>query len=96
MYKYIWDRAKKIIREEKAQFRILLLGVAYKSGLSDTRETPAKSLYSYLIELGHEVAWIDPLVKSWEGIPHASDVKNFDVAILTINQAGLPIDQLLN
>jgi len=45
---------------------ILLLGVAYKSNVSDTRESPALDLYLLLSEQGAKVAFHDPWVKSIE------------------------------
>ena len=95
MHKYVADRALKLIKSNKQKARILLLGVAYKVGVSDTRETPVSYLRSHLIHLGHIVEWIDPLVPIWEGTSPTIDLKGFDVAILAVNQPGLPITDLL-
>lgn len=46
--------------------RVLILGVAYKSNTSDTRESPASTLYTNLLRKGCQVAWYDPHVKEWE------------------------------
>jgi UDP-N-acetyl-D-glucosamine dehydrogenase len=42
--------------------RILVLGVAYKAGVPDTRESPALPILEELAELGGEVAYHDPHV----------------------------------
>jgi len=42
--------------------RILLLGVSYKTGIGDTRESPALKIVDRLRELGGEVAYHDPHV----------------------------------
>jgi UDP-N-acetyl-D-glucosamine dehydrogenase len=42
--------------------RILLLGLAYKPGVPDTRESPAIEIFRLLDERGAEVAYHDPLV----------------------------------
>ncbi len=42
--------------------RILLLGVSYKAGIGDTRESPALKIIDLLRELGGEVAYHDPHV----------------------------------
>jgi UDP-N-acetyl-D-glucosamine dehydrogenase len=94
MHKYVADRALKLIKSNKQKARILLLGVAYKAGVSDTRETPVSYLRAHLIHLGHEVEWIDPLVSTWEGRNPTSDLSGFDVAILAVNQPELPIGEL--
>jgi UDP-N-acetyl-D-glucosamine dehydrogenase len=47
--------------------RILLLGVAYKPGIPDTRESPALPLMELLRDLGGDVAYHDPHVARWSG-----------------------------
>jgi UDP-N-acetyl-D-glucosamine dehydrogenase len=42
--------------------RVLILGVAYKAGVGDTRESPALKIIDRLRELGAEVAYHDPHV----------------------------------
>jgi UDP-N-acetyl-D-glucosamine dehydrogenase len=42
--------------------RILLLGVSYKAGIGDTRESPALKIVDLLRELGGEVSYHDPHV----------------------------------
>jgi UDP-N-acetyl-D-glucosamine dehydrogenase len=44
--------------------RILALGVAYKRGVGDTRESPALEILARLREKGAEVAYADPYVPS--------------------------------
>ena len=94
MHKYVADRALKLISAKKVKARVLLLGVAYKSGISDVRETPVAHLREHLIQLGHVVEWIDPLVSSWENSNPTNEFTGFDVAILAVNQTGLPIAKL--
>ena len=94
MHKYVADRALKLNKSKSQKSRILLLGVAYKAGVSDVRETPVSDLRQHLIHLGHEVEWLDPLVSTWENTNPTNDFKGFDVAILAVNQAGLPIGGL--
>jgi UDP-N-acetyl-D-glucosamine dehydrogenase len=42
--------------------RIIILGVAYKKDVSDTRESPAFELISELEEMGADVRWFDDLI----------------------------------
>ena len=44
--------------------RIQIAGVAYKSNVSDIRESPSLVLINELEQLGAEVSWFDPLVGS--------------------------------
>ncbi|NNC74542.1 MAG: nucleotide sugar dehydrogenase, partial [Acidimicrobiia bacterium] len=46
--------------------RIVVLGVAYKGGVSDTRESPSLHILERLLELGAEVAYVDPHVDKVE------------------------------
>jgi UDP-N-acetyl-D-glucosamine dehydrogenase len=48
--------------------RILLLGVAYKAGIPDTRESPALAILEILRGLGGEVRYHDPHVPSVAGL----------------------------
>jgi UDP-N-acetyl-D-glucosamine dehydrogenase len=94
MHKYVANRALKLAASNTQKVRILLLGVAYKAGVSDIRETPVSYLRQHLTELGHLVEWIDPLVPIWEDTKPTNELKGFDVAILAVNQPGLPIAEL--
>lgn len=44
--------------------RIVILGLAYKPGLSDTRESPGIKIRELLIKLGAKIKVFDPFVKS--------------------------------
>ncbi len=46
--------------------RVLVLGVAYKPGVGDTRETPAAKLMELLMREGAEVSYHDPYVPEFE------------------------------
>ena len=46
--------------------RILLLGVAYREGVADTRESPAALFLTSARERGAEVVPHDPLVREWD------------------------------
>jgi UDP-N-acetyl-D-glucosamine dehydrogenase len=44
--------------------RILLLGVAYKPNVGDTRDSPALEIFDTLLRKGAQVAYHDPMVRS--------------------------------
>lgn len=75
--------------------RVLILGVAYKPGVGDVRETPVSALRTALIARGAEVAWIDPLVPAWEGTEPVTEAWECDVAIVATNQPGMDVNSLL-
>ncbi len=96
MHKFVAIKALSLIEENKSKARILLLGVAYKPGVSDTRETPVAYLRDYLKILGHDVQWFDPFVDVWDGISPVSQLSGFDLAILAVNQPGIDLSQILS
>ena len=61
--------------------KVVVVGVAYKANVSDTREAPATLVMSELTKLGAEVSWHDPVVGMWNG-QTSSELKGFDVAIV--------------
>ena len=75
--------------------KVLILGVAYKPGVGDVRETPASELRLYLLSKGANVAWYDPLVPIWEGSGPVDLEWHCDVAILATKQQGMNLDQLI-
>jgi UDP-N-acetyl-D-glucosamine dehydrogenase len=75
--------------------RVLILGVAYKPGVGDVRETPASALRDALIARGADVAWVDPLVPVWEGTQPVTEAWQCDVAILATNQPGMDVKSII-
>ena len=96
MPKYVAQRALELVDSSVTKPRVLILGVAYKPGVGDVRESPVKDLRNCLIAQGAEVAWHDPLVPKWEGLNPASLEWECNVAILAVNQPGIEIQKLVN
>jgi UDP-N-acetyl-D-glucosamine dehydrogenase len=95
MPKYVAQRALALVDSSIVNPKVLILGVAYKPGVGDVRETPMSELRSYLSFNGALVAWHDPLVNVWEG-SHPVDLSwDCDVAILAINQPGIDVEKLI-
>ena len=95
MPKYVALRALELVESSVNKPRVLILGVAYKAGVGDVRETPVSELRDYLKAQGAEVAWHDPLVPVWEGSIPVDLGWACDVAILVTKQPGMDLDQLL-
>lgn len=91
--KFVAEKAITVAKSEVN--RVLIIGVAYKPGVADTRETPVSELVKYLTYLGKEVAWHDPLVTEWNGSKSVNLDWACDVAILATNQPGIDILPLL-
>ena len=81
--------------------RILVLGVAYKPDISDTRESPAVKLISLLKNAGADVDYHDPHVPSFEenGITMRSsslDPAAYDCVVIVTNHSGIDYERLVD
>ena len=92
---YVAERALAIVKSSTASPKVLIMGVAYKPGVGDVRETPASALRAALVARGAEVAWVDPLVPLWEGTKPVTEDWDCDVAIVATNQPGLNVISIL-
>lgn len=61
--------------------KVLVVGVAYKPNVADTRETPAELLIDALVDLGAVVSWSDPVVGSWHG-KESVGLSGADIAVV--------------
>jgi UDP-N-acetyl-D-glucosamine dehydrogenase len=69
--------------------RILIIGVAYKADIGDTRETPAEKIIGLLRTAGAEVAYHDPHVAEFDGLRSAPlEPESYDcIAIVTAHSS---------
>jgi UDP-N-acetyl-D-glucosamine dehydrogenase len=92
---YVAERALALVDSSTATPKVLIMGVAYKPGVGDVRETPASALRAALVARSAEVAWVDPFVSLWEGTKPVTEEWDCDVAIVATNQPGLNVKSLL-
>lgn len=93
---YVANRVMKLAPAHKKEVNVMLLGVAYKAGVSDVRETPARALKERLLNQGCVVEWHDPLVEKWEGSNSVDISWDCDVAVIVTNQPGIDVNYLSN
>ena len=75
MPEYCVERAARILNKVKKPLngsQVLVLGVAYKQGIDDYRESPAIKVIDHLEERGAEVVFFDPYIKEYK---HEGKVK---------------------
>jgi nucleotide sugar dehydrogenase len=105
MPKYVTTRVLNLIQENQVGLRsgkVLLVGVSYKSNISDVRETPALKVAQTLFASGLEVEYHDPLVDEWvidgSAIPRVStideSIESFDCVVLLQNHNGICLEML--
>jgi UDP-N-acetyl-D-glucosamine dehydrogenase len=75
--------------------KVLILGVAYKGGVGDTRESPALKIIEALRERGAEISYHDPYVPALTafGLTAIEDldaaVADTDVAVIVTAHPGI-------
>jgi UDP-N-acetyl-D-glucosamine dehydrogenase len=77
--------------------RIAVIGVAYKPGVGDVRESPALKIISLLTELGAEVAYHDPHVPELAELglrssPFEQAIADADLALIVTAHPGVDHD----
>ena len=93
------DRALELIAQRgvaNSQARVLLVGVAYKPGVGDHRESPALQIGERLAQRGAHVAYYDPLVASISAdgtgtvLDHvqAPDSGDYDLVLVAVVHPG--------
>jgi UDP-N-acetyl-D-glucosamine dehydrogenase len=95
MPRYVAQRALALVDANIKNPKVLILGVAYKPGVGDVRETPVSELRDHLKSQGADVAWHDPLVPTWEGSKPVDLEWECNVAILATKQPGIEVAQLV-
>ena len=73
---------------------IIVIGVAYKANVSDTRESAAEKLIDVLRGAGATVSWHDDVVGTWRGEESSPLSAGFDLAILVTPHDGLDMAAL--
>ena len=95
MPEYVGKHALKMVNPAVKNPKVLIVGVAYKPGVADVRETPVLRLITFLESQGALVRWHDPLVSEWRGGKSAPLDWTCDVAILATRQPGIDLDYLI-
>jgi UDP-N-acetyl-D-glucosamine dehydrogenase len=78
---YCVTRIAELLNEQERSVkgsRILVLGVTYKAGVADLRETPSRPLLAQLASRGAEVRYHDPYAPTFE-IPGVGELKSVNL-----------------
>jgi UDP-N-acetyl-D-glucosamine dehydrogenase len=74
--------------------KVLVVGVAYKPNVADTRETPAWLLINALENLGAVVIWNDPVVGSWHGKDSVA-LGGADISVVVTKHDVVTVEEIL-
>jgi UDP-N-acetyl-D-glucosamine dehydrogenase len=94
MPKYIASRIAKDNGGSVKGKKVLVVGVAYKPNVADTRETPAELLIDALNDLGAVVTWNDPVVGSWHS-SESSSLSGADIAVVVTKHDVVASEDIL-
>ena len=83
--------------------RVLVLGVAYKADIDDTRESPSLDIMQTLLERGARVDYSDPFVRSLtfagrtlSSVPLTpAQLKRFDCVVIATAHSAFPYDDVV-
>lgn len=82
MVEHVIERISLFLKKPLKNLKIQVVGIAYKSGVSDLRESPALALILELRSRGAVVTWNDTFVSEWNGEFSSPIVANIDLGIL--------------
>jgi UDP-N-acetyl-D-glucosamine dehydrogenase len=85
---YVVKRVVAGTGESIAGKSVVVIGVAYKANVSDTRETPAAAVIDLLRAQGATVVWHDDLVGNWQG-ETSVPLTAHDIAVVVTRHDGL-------
>jgi UDP-N-acetyl-D-glucosamine dehydrogenase len=74
--------------------KVVVIGLAYKANISDTRESPAEAIIEILRSQGALVTWHDPLVSSWRG-ESSGQIPGADIAVVVTLHDVISVDEIL-
>jgi UDP-N-acetyl-D-glucosamine dehydrogenase len=94
MPKYIASRVAKDNGGTLKGKKVLVVGVAYKPNVADTRETPAELLIDALKDLGAAVTWNDPVVGAWHGV-ESTPLAGADIAVVVTKHDVVAAEDIL-
>ena len=93
MPSYIVARILEDNENDLANKKIIVIGVAYKADISDTRETPALGLINLLIKEKAKVVWHDPLVHKFNN-QESQEIKDQDIAVVLTLHTQIDIEKI--
>lgn len=90
---YIVSRILADQNNDLTNKRIIIIGVAYKANVSDTRETPALEIIKLLIKENAMVVWHDPLVHKFNN-QNSHEIKDQDIAVVLTLHSKIDIEKI--
>ena len=93
MPEYIVSRILADNENDLTNKKIVIIGVAYKADISDTRETPALEVINLLTKEQASVVWHDPLVHKFNN-QESQEIKDQDIAVVLTLHKEIDIEKI--
>ena len=90
---YIVSRILADNENNLANKKIVVIGVAYKADVSDTRETPALEVINLLTKEKANVVWHDPLVHKFNN-QESQEIKDQDIAVVLTLHKEIDVEKI--
>ena len=106
MPKFVVEKVGEILNHRSIAVKgakILMLGLAYKKDVEDTRESPAFAVLELLSKQGASMNYHDPFVSNaqWNGTVASSSkltertIKNADLVLITTDHSNIPYETVV-
>ena len=92
---FVVEKAISLLTTPINTTRILVLGVSYKTGVSDLRESQSIKIIEKLRSNGANVFWHDPIISNWSEEKSSDLNMEYDLVIYALAQPGVILDNLL-
>ena len=93
MPSYIVSRILGDNSNNLANKKIIVIGVAYKANVSDTRETPALEVINLLMKENAQVVWHDPLVHKFNN-QESQEINDQDIAVVLMLHNVIDVEKI--
>ena len=91
-FKFVVTRVRSLTVQPK---RILIIGLSYKEGISDLRESPAEQIFREL-DAEYEVDFYDERILSIENLKRSEALEGFDLVLILVPQKNLNLETLVS
>jgi UDP-N-acetyl-D-glucosamine dehydrogenase len=97
MSKFVMDKAIRLLGSDLSGKKVCIVGLSYKSDISDLRSSPSLALWDLLEAVKAQVSYHDSFHPTFRGMNSADlSTSQFDVAIVATRHSDLNTSQLIS
>jgi UDP-N-acetyl-D-glucosamine dehydrogenase len=96
MPKFVMDKAIRLLGSDLSDKKVCIVGLSYKSDISDLRSSPSLTLWAFLEAAKAQVSYHDSFHQTFRGINSVDlSTSQFDVAIVATRHSDLNTSELI-